>query len=468
MTFGGPKSPTLQDHVSGKSAPEVQFDESHPLASLRQKRSTSAMLRHASRQWRESEMERGLVARSGYLPLPLVNEQTPYRLNVAHRNPEKVTLYYRDLFHTFINLSLKWFWLIFVMAFVLQYLLFGAIYYFNPRKCVPGIEKFRHAVWFSVQTSATIGYGGMLTPDPECDWLNLTIMIQAVLSALIEFALLGVVFARFSSPTGRARTLRFSKSVLLSHKGGKRRLSFRVANIRSHQILRPEVRALLSMKRMDGDDNEDNTFQYEELPISGSQVSRDGYLVFLGLPCVLHHHIDDHSPLHSLTISDLVQREAEIIVLLSGVDGTTSSMFEARHSYMAANFLVGHEFIDITLRNKVTGQWMVDFVNFDTTRPVQADKLPQTSDPKEEPSPKPADREGFTSPSGKADDLFLHGYIAHLEEKYTNLTKEYDEEVRRANTLQQHLEDLLTYLEGKEKDRVRTDPSETSISRDAM
>jgi len=417
------------------------------------------MFGQASRQWRESEMERGLIARRGYLPLPLVDEHAPYRLNVIHRNPNKVTFYYRDLFHTVINLSLKWFWLLFFTVFVTQYLVFGAIYYLNPRKCVPGMAKFRHAVWFSVQTSATIGYGGMLTPDPDCDWLNCTVMIQAVLSALIEFALLGVVFARFSSPLGRARTLRFSKNVLLNHKEGKRRLSFRVANIRSHQILRPEVRALLSMKRMDVDDNEENTFQYEELPISGSQVSRDGSLVFLGLPCVLHHHIDKQSPLYRLTISDLIQREAEIIVLLSGVDGTTSSMFEARQSYMAAEFVVGYEFVDIALRNKVTGQWMVDFVNFDTIRPIRVEKGPCTNNPTKDLRSESSNPRDPLDAKEKADDLFLKRYIANLEEKYANLMQEYDKEVTRADTLHHHLESLLTFVERKEKEEGHATPS---------
>lgn len=66
---------------------------------------------------------------------------------------------------------------------------------------------------------------------------NLTVagQLQVIISALINYAMLGLVYARFSNPVQRALTLRFGRSMTLTPWGDAWRLSFRVANLRKHQ-----------------------------------------------------------------------------------------------------------------------------------------------------------------------------------------------------------------------------------------
>ena len=59
--------------------------------------------------------------------------------------------------------------------------------------------------------------------------------LQVIISALINYAMLGLVYARFSNPVQRALTLRFGRSMTLTTWGEAWRLSFRVANLRKHQ-----------------------------------------------------------------------------------------------------------------------------------------------------------------------------------------------------------------------------------------
>lgn len=58
------------------------------------------------------------------------------------------------------------------------YVSFAAIYYADAEDCVLGIESFTNAVWFSVQSAATIGYGGEMTPNPDCFRVNLAVSLQ--------------------------------------------------------------------------------------------------------------------------------------------------------------------------------------------------------------------------------------------------------------------------------------------------
>ena len=139
----------------------------------------------------------------------------------------------------------------------LQYATFGLLYYLQAEHCIKGVKHYLHALWFSVQTSATIGYGGDLIPNPSCSVTNALVTCQVIISLLTDYSMLGIVFTRFSNPTSRVSTIRFSKQMAMTNKNGLWHLTFRVANIRKHQILRPEICILLlrfNSRHPDADD----------------------------------------------------------------------------------------------------------------------------------------------------------------------------------------------------------------------
>lgn len=98
------------------------------------------------------------------------------------------------------------------------------------------------------------GYGGELTPNPDCIVLNLMVTLQTVVSLLLDYSILGLVYARFSSPTLRAGSIRFSKSLLMTLEGGHLVLSTRISNVRRQNVLSPSVRMLLALEMDDADD----------------------------------------------------------------------------------------------------------------------------------------------------------------------------------------------------------------------
>ena len=71
----------------------------------------------------------------------------------------------------------------------MQYAVFGLLYYLQAEGCIKGVMHYSHALWFSVQTSATIGYGGQLTPDPYCSVNNALVTCQVIISLLIDYSM---------------------------------------------------------------------------------------------------------------------------------------------------------------------------------------------------------------------------------------------------------------------------------------
>jgi hypothetical protein len=242
-------------------------------------------------------------------------------------------------------------------------------------------------------------------------------MCQVLTTCLLQAALLGLVYARFSSPARRAATIKFS-GVMAMYKDrgdGIRRLAFRVANVRNHQVLKPEVRAILLRRERrpprrlsqqmssaslasaasasavpslggfstacaalvsPSEAAEDaargydlGDFRYKELSVAHIG---GGLLPWLGVPSIMAHKVDESSPLYGVTQEELEAAECEIVVLVDCVDETTGSNMQARHSYFPKDIQWGAPFVGV-LKRGVSGALTVDFSNFDRTQPLEED-----------------------------------------------------------------------------------------------
>ena len=197
-------------------------------------------------------------------------------------------------------------------------------------------------------------------------------MIEVLCALLMQASLLGLVFARFSAPGARASAIRFS-SILACFRGsdGMRRLAFRVANVRKHQVLQPEVRMLLLHKEKLSNGKQE--YRYHELALN--HIS-GGHQLWLGVPSIVSHTIDPSSPLWGVSRAQLEKNtdEIEFVVLLDGIDETTSTVLQARHSYSPANIQWNREFAGVLQRSQRTGSLGADFSCFDLTRLAAEDQ----------------------------------------------------------------------------------------------
>ncbi|EFN52826.1 hypothetical protein CHLNCDRAFT_138260 [Chlorella variabilis] len=285
---------------------------------------------------------------------------------------------FKDWYSTLVNCRWHRFYALFLLLYFGMFAAFAALYVSQPPTCISNSQNFWHALWFSVHTSSTIGYGAQ-APNPDCYLLQLGIMAQVLVSLFMQGTLLGLVFARISNSAGRSATIRFSKVLSMwVGEDGVYRLTFRVANMRRHQVLKPEVRMLLLRRQLSHPFSSDASWEYLYSELPAEHVG--GGRLWLGVPSLIEHRVDSKSPLSGMSEGDIKGSDMELIVLLDGIDETTSRCLQARwppaacharHSYVPSDIRWHHRF-DSCLQRRRSGKLGVDFSRFDSTAPRSA------------------------------------------------------------------------------------------------
>jgi inward rectifier potassium channel len=243
-------------------------------------------------------------------------------------------------------------WPRFLGLIVLFYLVNNAFFAAAYVACGPGQiagasattlgARLLEMFFFSVQTFATIGYGGM---HPVGLAANLLVTLESLVG-LLGFALAtGILFARFSQPTAK---ILFSRNAVIAPYRGITAFEFRIANARSNELIQVEARVMLSRLKPDGN--------REFLPL---KLEREK-VVFFPLSWTIVHPIDEESPLWGATHEDLKDWDAEFLILLSGIDETFSQTVHTRSSYKAHEIVWGARFGDLFNSPKPDGTLSID------------------------------------------------------------------------------------------------------------
>ena len=196
-------------------------------------------------------------------------------------------------------------------------------------------STFPRAFFFSVHTLSTVGYGSIV---PASVAANALMTIESVFGIFGVALTTGLVFARFARPTAK---ILFSKNALVAPYRGERGLMFRIANQRSTQII--ELEATVAFSRMVEEDGR-RIRRFYPLALERQKV------VFFPLAWTIVHPINRDSPFYDLTSEECIRSDAEILVLLKGIDETFSQTVHARSSYTAEEILWSSKFSDLYLR----------------------------------------------------------------------------------------------------------------------
>lgn len=218
----------------------------------------------------------------------------------------------------------------------------------------PG-QGFARAFFFSVQTATTIGYGQLV---PASLGANLLATFEAF-TALLSFALVtGLVYARFVRPMA---DIAFSRNAIVAPYRGGTALEFRIANRRRNQII--ELRARVFLSRVDRQGGR-VTRSFHELELERSHVA------FFPLAWTVVHPIREGSPFHGLTESDLLALDAELMIMLTGIDDTLSQTVHARSSYKAEDIVWNTRFANMFQRSESGNPTSIDIAHIDDLEPV--------------------------------------------------------------------------------------------------
>ena len=201
-------------------------------------------------------------------------------------------------------------------------------------------QPFYRAFFFSVDTFATIGYGNII---PVGVAANTLVMIEALINILGIALATGVVFARFSRPSAR---IIYSRNAIVAPYRDKTALEFRIANARSSQLIEVQAQVILTKIERVG---ESTVRKFYDLDLERHRV------VFFALSWTVVHPIDSNSPMWGLTHKDLLDSDAELLVLLLGTDETVSQTVHSRSSYKADEIVWGAKFANMFLRTEAEG-----------------------------------------------------------------------------------------------------------------
>jgi inward rectifier potassium channel len=216
-------------------------------------------------------------------------------------------------------------------------------------------SPFLKAFFFSIHTSATIGYGSTV---PVGVPTNVLVALESVVSLLGLAVVTGLVFARFSRPIA---DILFSKNALITYLGDLRSFQFRIINSRNNQIIDLHVRLLVS--RFENNASGTAVRRYYPLRLERESV------VFFPLSWTVVHPIDRDSPLFGVTEDELCASGAEFLILLTGMDETFSQVVNTRSSYRANEVIWDAKFTDIFVYDPEGRMAGVDIKRFhDTTR----------------------------------------------------------------------------------------------------
>ena len=238
-------------------------------------------------------------------------------------------------YHYLLTISWPKFFGIVVATYLVVNAFFAAIYVALGEGALTGTHSemfgghFAEAFFFSVHTLATIGYG---TIAPSTLAANVIVTLETLIGLVGVAVMAGISFARFARPVVN---ILFSRNAVIAPYRGGRAFMFRIVNRRSNQVVDLETRVMLTRRKRGSQTNER---EFLQLQLERDRVS------FFPLSWTIVHPIDPLSPLAEWTGEDLVECDAEFLILLNGFDETFSQTVHTRSSYKAHEVVWGARF----------------------------------------------------------------------------------------------------------------------------
>jgi inward rectifier potassium channel len=263
---------------------------------------------------------------------------------------------FRDLYHLFLRVGWVQALTALVVFFLSMNVFFAVIYDLvgGLQNAKPG--SFADAFFFSVQTMATIGYGGI---HPVTRVANIVVVAEAITGILSTALVTGLLFAKFSVSTAR---IVFTHKAVITPMDGLPTLMFRLGNERSNQIIEAQLRVTLLRTEKS---KEGVTF-YRMYDL---KLSRDRTQAFSRSWSALHV-INEESPLYNATPASLEQHGVQLICGVVGIDDTSLQPVHARHTYEAEDVLFGARHADILSENE-DGTITLDLRRFHDVLPTE-------------------------------------------------------------------------------------------------
>lgn len=295
----------------------------------------------------------------GYPPEHAIAEKRRARRRLLHKDGS-CNVYFKhifgewgsymvDIFTTLVDTKWRHMFVIFSLSYILSWLIFGSIFWLialhhgdllsdpDITPCVDNVHSFTAAFLFSLETQTTIGYGYRCVTE-ECSVAVLTVILQSILSCIINTFIIGAALAKMATARKRAQTIRFSYFALIGMRDGKLCLMWRIGDFRPNHVVEGTVRAQLL--RYSEDSEGRMTMAFKDLKLVNDQI-------ILVTPVTIVHEIDHESPLYALDRKAVAKDNFEILVTFIYTGDSTGTSHQSRSSYVPREILWGHRFHDV-------------------------------------------------------------------------------------------------------------------------
>jgi inward rectifier potassium channel len=247
-----------------------------------------------------------------------------------------------DLYHLLITSS----WPELLLVLICLYLAANALFAFGYTLQDDAIENARpgsfvDAFFFSVQTMATIGYGGLLA--------NVLVTIETLVGLLGLAMVTGIVFAKFSRPSARVL---FSRVAVIGVWNGMPALMFRMANERGNDIAEAQIHLTLTRQERTLEGESIRRFHDLELVRRQNPIFRYTWTAI--------HLITPASPLYGATGESLAASAARVVVSLVGLEESYGQTVYARFDYRPDAVVWNARFVDL-ISDLPDGRSLFDF-----------------------------------------------------------------------------------------------------------
>jgi len=292
-------------------------------------------------------------------------------------------MYVADLFTTLVEMRWRYQVVLVTTQFAFTWLLFGTVYYAiavargdihhahnaTLLPCVINLSSYASAVFFSMESQSTIGYGDQV-PDPACQIGMFVVMIQCCIGTFVQLLAAGIFFTKISRPKGRAKTVMFSRNAVISLRDGQSQLMVRVGDMRhkSH-IIGTSIRALMVRNRLTADGELIPMCHYP-LALHNETSPVNVNFLFMVWPVTIAHKIDESSPLWDISAEQLIAEKFEIIVIVEGTAESTGSATQIRTSYSPSEIVWGRRLAPLMTYHAENGRYKIDYERFHDMLPV--------------------------------------------------------------------------------------------------
>ena len=242
-----------------------------------------------------------------------------------------------DPYHFAISLGWRKFLALFLAAELAINTFFAMLYSLQPGAIAnQGSSGFLGALFFSLETLATVGYGEMY---PATIYAHVVSAAEILVGLLFTAIMTGLLFVRFSKPRAK---IQFATRAVVTPHNGVPTLMFRIGNARTTVLHDVEV-ALNTLTRSVSAEG------FHHVSVVEMTLLRPRIPVFAILYTIMHP-IDAASPLHGIASDSPDIAEMRFFLTVRARDSVIGQQVTDIHTFAGADLAFGMRYVDAVER----------------------------------------------------------------------------------------------------------------------